>query len=83
MAKIPRNIDSDELIKLLIKHFDYQVTRQTGSHIRLSTDFNGSEHKITIPNHSPIKIGTLNAILNDIAEYLNKSKSDLTQIFWN
>ena len=29
------------------------------------------EHHITIPNHSPIKVGTLSAILRDIEDHLN------------
>ncbi|NYE57789.1 putative RNA binding protein YcfA (HicA-like mRNA interferase family) [Carboxydothermus ferrireducens DSM 11255] len=35
------------------------VTRQTGSHIRLTTTLKG-EHHVTIPLHDPLKIGTLN-----------------------
>jgi len=33
--KIPRDLSGEELARLLIK-FGYQVTRQTGSHLRLS-----------------------------------------------
>lgn len=77
MARIPRDLSADNLIKLLIKYFDYKVTRQVGSHIRLETDYVGKDHQLTIPNHSPIKIGTLNSILNDIASYLGISKIDL------
>ncbi len=73
--KMPRDISARDLIKLL-KHYGYIVTRQSGSHIRLTTTENG-EHHITIPDHSPIKIGTLSAILTDIAAHFNKSKDDL------
>ena len=59
-----------------LKHFEYAVTRQTGSHIRLSTQQNG-QHHITIPNHNPIKIGTLSAILADIAVHFNKTKEEI------
>jgi glycerophosphoryl diester phosphodiesterase len=34
--------------------YGYQTTRQTGSHLRLTTDKNGIHH-ITIPNHDPLK----------------------------
>lgn len=47
--KIPRNISGDELVKALAK-YGYYVTRQTGSHLRLTTTENG-EHHITIPAH--------------------------------
>jgi len=39
-----------------LQKFDYQPTRQIGSHIRLTTNKNGIHH-ITIPSHSQIKIG--------------------------
>ncbi len=48
--KIPRDLSGDELIKLL-KTVGYEPTRQTGSHVRLTTQQNG-EHHVTIPNHS-------------------------------
>lgn len=70
--RIPRDLDASELIKIL-KKFGYAPTRQTGSHIRLTTDRNG-QHHITIPNHTPLKIGTLNAILTEVAAHLGISK---------
>ena len=54
---------------------------QTGSHIRLTTEQKG-QHHITIPNHIPLKIGTLSAILTDVAEHFNKTKSDLLHEFF-
>lgn len=75
--KIPRDLDANDLIKLL-KNYGYVTTRQTGSHIRLSTTQNG-QHHITIPNHSPLKIGTLAAILADIAFHFNRTKEELMQ----
>ncbi len=47
-----------------------------GSHIRLTTEINGIHH-ITIPDHNPIKIGTLSNILKDIAYHLEISKEEL------
>jgi predicted RNA binding protein YcfA (HicA-like mRNA interferase family) len=60
--KLPRDINAEELIKALIK-IGYKQTRQTGSHIRLSIQLSSTEHHLTIPNHKPIRIGTLNNIL--------------------
>jgi len=45
--KLPRDINAQQLIKHL-KPLGYLVTRQTGSHIRLTTIQQG-EHHITIP----------------------------------
>lgn len=75
--KLPRDIDAAQLAQALTQ-LDYQTTRQTGSHIRLTTQANG-EHHITVPNHSPIKVGTLNAILRDIAEHFSISRDELLE----
>lgn len=73
--RIPRNITGFQLTKVL-KILGYSVTRQVGSHMRLTTSKDG-QHHITIPNHNPIKIGTLSAILGRIAEHHQITKSDL------
>ncbi len=58
--KLPRDLSGEALAKALEK-LGYTMDRQIGSHIRLTTQENG-EHHITIPNHSPIKIGTLSLL---------------------
>jgi predicted RNA binding protein YcfA (HicA-like mRNA interferase family) len=73
--KLPRDLTGLQLVKIL-EALGYQVTRQTGSHIRLTTTQNG-EHHITIPVHNPLKTGTLSAILNDVAQHFNISRDDL------
>ncbi|MGL4368279.1 MAG: type II toxin-antitoxin system HicA family toxin [Spirochaetota bacterium] len=75
--RTPRNIDGMELVKAL-SFFGYEITRQTGSHMRLTTSLK-DEHHITIPNHRPLKIGTLNAILSDVAEHLKISKGEILE----
>lgn len=73
--KLSRNIDAQQLIKALQK-LGYESTRQSGSHIRLTTQQHG-QHHITIPNHDPLKIGTLNALLTEVAQHLGVSKQEL------
>ena len=73
--KIPRDISGRVLIAYL-KPFGYTVTRQSGSHIRLSTEKKGQHHN-TIPGHDPLKIGTLSAILPDIANHFSTTKEAL------
>ncbi len=73
--KLPRDISGHDLIRYL-KPFGYEVTRQSGSHIRLTTLKNG-EHHITIPNHDPLRIGTLASILVDIAAHFQLTKDQL------
>ncbi len=65
--KLPRDCDGADLVRALRK-FDYLVARQDGSHIRMVTQAHG-EHHVTIPNHWPIKVGTLHDILKSVAEH--------------
>ena len=78
--KLPRDISGLELIRSL-KILGYKETRQVGSHIRLTTQMNG-EHHITVPDHDPLKIGTLSAIIGDIAVHFNMSKEELVSRIW-
>lgn len=73
--RTPRDVSAPELIKVLNK-LGYLVTRQTGSHIRLTCK-KEIEHHITVPNHNPIKIGTLNSILKDVSSFLKISKEEI------
>ena len=75
--KLPRDISGQELARLL-KKYGYEVNRQTGSHIRLTTHQNG-EHHITIPAHKELRVGTLSAILIDVADHLAISREELIQ----
>jgi len=59
----------------------YTVSRQTGSHIRL-TRKSESEHHITIPRHATLKVGTLNSILKDVAEHTKIGKEELIREIW-
>jgi predicted RNA binding protein YcfA (HicA-like mRNA interferase family) len=78
--KIPRDLSGEQLVRLLRK-LGYQVVRQKGSHIRLTTD-EPNEHHLTIPNHDPIKLGTLSSILSDIAEHKQLTREELLEILF-
>lgn len=73
--KLPRSVSGDDLVNALGR-IGYRPTRQTGSHIRL-TNPGPPEHHVTVPNHHPIRVGTLSAILSDIAERRKLSKDQL------
>ena len=75
--RMPRDISGAELTKLLSK-FGYKIIRQTGSHIRLTTQQNG-EHSVTVTYHNPLRVGTLSAILADVANHVSLTKDDLMQ----
>jgi len=65
--RIPRDLSGGVLLKRL-ERLGYGITRQSGSHIRLTTLVRG-EHHLTIPNHDPLRIGTLAAILDSVAAH--------------
>ena len=73
--KLPRDLSGSDLAKAL-RRLGYQATRQTGSHLRLTTIESG-EHHVTIPNHNPLKIGTLSRILGDVATHFQLSRDDI------
>lgn len=73
--KLPRDLSGGELAKLL-RRYGYQITRQSGSHMRLTTQERG-EHHLTIPNHDSLRIGTLSEILRDVAEHLGSTREQI------
>jgi predicted RNA binding protein YcfA (HicA-like mRNA interferase family) len=75
--KLPRD-ESGISISKRIEKLGYTITRQTGSHIRLTT-FNEGEHHVTVPAHKNLKIGTLNSILVDIASHFKNFKRRFNQ----
>lgn len=75
--RLPRDLPADRLIRALSR-LGYEVVRQTGSHMRIRTERNG-EHKVTIPAHNPLKVGTLSAILSDIATHHHMNRDELLE----
>ncbi len=76
--KLPRDLAGAELASLLAR-FGYEVTRQTGSHLRLTSRSRGAEHHVTIPRHREMRVGTLASILSDVAAYLDRERDDLVE----
>lgn len=75
--RLPRDVSGEELA-VRLRRYGYEVTRHTGSHMRLTTTQEG-EHHVTIPRHGSLRIGTLNAILNDVSEHLGIPKHTLVE----
>ena len=76
--KLPRDLGGEELSALLGR-YGYKITRQTGSHMRLTSTSKGFEHHITIPRHKPLRVGTLSSIVNEIAAYLEIERQKLVE----
>jgi predicted RNA binding protein YcfA (HicA-like mRNA interferase family) len=74
-VKIPRDCDGAELARAL-RWLGYEMQRQTGSHMRLTTQ-KGGEHHLSVPNHRPLKVGMLHALLKDVAAHHGCSVEEL------
>ena len=78
--RLPRDVSGADLAKRL-ERLDYRMTRQTGSHLRL-TRADPPEHHVTIPNHESLRVGTLAAILQSVAARAGMSRDALlTRLF--
>ncbi len=73
--KMPRDVSADHLVRRL-SVLGYGVSHQTGSHVRLTTARDG-EHHLTIPDHKPIKVGTLSSILRSLERHHRLTRPEL------
>lgn len=74
--KLPRDLSGHELVASLCRRWGYGVVNQVGSHIILQTD-EPSSHRIAIPAHKTLRVGTLNGILRDVAEHKGVSRGSI------
>ena len=81
--RLPRSLSGAELADLLRRTYDYSLTRQRSSHMRLTSAFMGYEHHVSVPRHNPLRIGTLSGILGDVAEYLQIDRDELVRQLFN
>jgi predicted RNA binding protein YcfA (HicA-like mRNA interferase family) len=75
--KLPRDLSGPRLAKSL-EVLGYETTRQSGSHVRVTTIQNG-EHHLTIPNHETLRVGTLAGILRDVSDHFQISRDELVE----
>ena len=75
--RLPRDVSGTELASRL-EIFGYVVTRQKGSHLRLTTQV-GGEHHVTVPNHESLRTGTLNGVLKDVAEHAGVTRDAVVE----
>jgi predicted RNA binding protein YcfA (HicA-like mRNA interferase family) len=74
--KLPRDLSASDLEKSLRRALRYEFSRQVGSHRRLTTQV-GGEHHVTIPNHDPLRPGTLRAILGEVMAHHRMTMDEL------
>jgi predicted RNA binding protein YcfA (HicA-like mRNA interferase family) len=74
--KLPRDLSGAALIRLLCRHYGYRRVNQEGSHVILETD-SPRPHRLAVPDHNPLRIGTLNAILRAVANAKSVDKGSI------
>jgi predicted RNA binding protein YcfA (HicA-like mRNA interferase family) len=75
-VRLPRDVPGADLAKRL-ERLGYEVTRRSGSHVRL-TFADPPEHHVTIPCHDSLRVGTLAAILQAVAARHGMRRDELT-----
>ncbi len=63
--KLPRDLYGRELVAVLCRQWGYRQVNQVGSHIILQTE-TPAHHRLAVPDHKPLRIGTLNGILRSV-----------------
>jgi predicted RNA binding protein YcfA (HicA-like mRNA interferase family) len=75
-VKLPRDLDGRDLARVLCSRWDYRQVNQVGSHIILQTD-TPRHHRLSVPDHKPLRTGTLNAILRAVAAAKSVAREDI------
>ena len=75
--RLPRDVSGRDLARRL-EVYGYTITRQTGSHLRLTT-VQGGEHHLTIPDHPALRVGTLSAIIGEVAAHFQIEKQQVVE----
>ena len=74
--KTPRDLSGQALVKILCHSWDYAKLKQEGSHIILQTE-TPSRQRIPVPDHNPLRLGTLNSILRLVSRHKGVEKEDI------
>jgi predicted RNA binding protein YcfA (HicA-like mRNA interferase family) len=74
--KLPRDLSGNRLADHLIRRWDYIKVHQVGSHIILQTA-EPVPHRLAIPAHEALRIGTLNGILRSVALAKSVERNDV------
>ena len=73
--KLPRGLSGEDLA-YCVGTATRSVVRRAAI-IRLTSSYKGETHHITIPRHGSLKVGTVSAILSDVATYLGIERDDI------
>jgi predicted RNA binding protein YcfA (HicA-like mRNA interferase family) len=74
--KVPRDLSGAALVKCFCKSWGYRRVHQVGSHVILDTN-DPSPHRIAVPAHKTLRLGTLSGILRDVARHKNVDRAEI------
>ena len=75
MTKTPRDLHGRRLCDCMAR-LGYRHIRSAGDHWIMQT-MEGGLHKVSVPQHKPMKTGTAADILNDIRNHFDLSLDEL------
>jgi predicted RNA binding protein YcfA (HicA-like mRNA interferase family) len=78
--RLPRDLSGAELARRL-QRLGYEHTRQSGSHLRLTSHAGGTHH-VTVPAHDPLRVGTLASIVGAVAEHRGLTRDELLALLF-
>jgi len=76
--KLPRDLSGTSLAQVLCRAWGYRVIHQEGSHIILESDV-PSHHRLAVPAHRSLRVGTLNGILRAVATHKRVTREEILQ----
>ncbi len=74
--KLPRDLGGRQLLQALCSGWGYRQVHQVGSHIIIETD-TPRHQRLSVPDHRPLRTGTLNAILRAVAAHKGVSREEI------
>ena len=74
--KLPRDVSGLALVVCLCRDWGYTKVHQVGSHVILETE-QPTHQRISVPAHSPLRVGTLNSLLRMVANHKGVRKEDI------
>jgi predicted RNA binding protein YcfA (HicA-like mRNA interferase family) len=78
--RLPRDVSGAHLAYTLCRRWQYVMVHQVGSHIILETSLPFPQ-RIAVPNHDPLRIGTLVSILRSVARHKGVSRDAIIATF--
>ena len=74
--KLPRDISGEKMVAALVRNWGYVKVNQVGSHIIVQTE-TPVHHRLSVPNHDRLRVGTLNAILRAVSQAKSVSRDEI------